>query len=707
MRWIRVSIYVLPLVLAVVAIHFLGTLGDQELAQPDSITFAISTEPVGVDPLTAQDPVSEEIESLLFDSLLGRGPGMELEGHLAESWSHDAVTRLYFGTEQRRERGWGELDATRDEWDSWGLREADLNGDELNLSFRDSRAQGMRQVLAVIPQETLAPITSWRLRALHSARQTVEHFRDTAREGWQIRRIWSHGSELAEFESAGHSPNFERELRLYVDSNPQLELELEKLGERWFLVEPRLTVHLRSGVRWHDGRAFSVADVLHSIELARSSTLQPLVVSGLLPIQAFEARGPLTFRVKYRDLFSPQLEVWERLRILPAHAWHAYSPRIPELPLVGTGPFCIRQWKSGAAIVLERNPDYFRGLPSNGRIVYEPVLENRLRRALFQIGVIDSYEADPGTYRHLVAQGAFQLARSAPTLQTLVAWNLDVEVLRDLRVRQALAWAIDADRLIDGLLGGNAQWSDQIFHPDSGVGATGIEGVIGYNRALADAMLDEAGWDERRFGGRYRGEKALSFQLTYASGDDFQRALARELQRQWAAINVQVKLRPVSFGALTSIQSGNLDHEAVLLTQPLSYFRDHYGRWHSSQTGRGQGNFARLRDQEVDRTLEAIRQTFDPEEQGALMGRLQQQIYAQQPGLFLFLRDSARVFQHGRLRVVDGSRRGGPVERKVGENRVSLTHDLAWWVKAEPGIDGIAKVAQDGGKAGGAREGRR
>lgn len=683
MRWIRVSLYVLPLVLVLAAVRFLGTLGNQELAQPDSITFAISTEPIGVDPLTDQDAVSEEIESLLFDSLLGRGPGLELEGHLAESWSEDSVTRLYFASDRRRDQGWESLSATRDQWKAWGLTGAELEEDELVLSFRDGRAQGLREALPVIPQETLAPITSWRLRARHSARQTVEHFRSHSREGWQIRRIWSHGDGLVEFESAGNTPNFERELRPYVNSNPQLEPELEKLGERWFLLEPRLTLHLRSGVRWHDGHAFSVADVLHSIELARSSRLQPMVVSGLLPIQSIETRGPLILRITYRDQFAPAWEIWERLRILPDHAWHAYSPQLPGIPLVGTGPFRIQQWGSGGSIVLERNEDYFRGRPRNQRIVYERVLENRLRRALFQIGVIDSYEAGPATYQNLQRQGGFQLARSAPVLQTLVAWNLDVEPLRDLRVRQALAWGIDKDRVIDSLLGGNAQWSDQIFHPASGVGSHGISEVIGFNQALADSMLDEAGWDEHRFGARYRGERSLSFRLTYAAGDDFQRSLARELQQQWGAIGVQVQLRPVSFGALTSIQSGNLDFEAVLLTAPLSYYRDHYGRWHSSQTGEGQGNFTRLRNEEVDRTLTALRETFAPPEQDALMIRLQQQIYAQQPCLFLFLRDTARVFQRDRLRVADVSRPAAP-ERAVGEDQVFLTHDLAWWVKAEP-----------------------
>lgn len=684
MRWVRVGIYVLPLVLLLVAVRFRGHLGNQELAQPDSITFAISSEPVGVDPLTDQDPVSEEIESLLFDSLLGRGPQMELEGHLAESWSGDAQCRLFFASPQRIEQGWTAFSATRDRWASWGLADAALNDDELVLTFRSDRAQAMDQVLAAIPPETRSPVVCWRLTALHSAPATLAYFRKVSREGWQVRREWSHDDGVVEFESAGMAADFEREFRLYLHSNPQLQLCLEKLKERPFLLEPRLTMHLRSGVRWHDGRAFSVADVLHSVDLARRSELQPLVTSGLMPIQSMEPRGPLILRITYRDWFAPRLEVWERLKILPAHAWHAYSPDFPELKPVGTGPFRIGEWTSGTSIVLERNEDYFRGVPRNRRIVYERVLEHRLRRALFQIGAIDSYEANPATYRNLEAQRTFELARSAPVLQTLVAWNLDTELLRDLRVRQALARAVNTGRLIDVLLGGNGQVPAQIFHPGSGAGSRAIEGLIGYDPAAAEALLDEAGWGDRRFGIRFRGDRALSLQLTYASGEDLQRSLARELQQEWRAVGVQVQLRPVPFGALTSIQAGSLDFEAVLLTAPLSHFRDHFGRWHSSQSARGKGNFTHLRDPDVDRTLETLRETIDGKAQEEFMTRLQQQIYERQPCLYLFLKDTARVFQRDRLLVVDSSRRGSSPVRSIGANQVFLTHDLAWWVKTAP-----------------------
>jgi hypothetical protein len=86
----------------------------------------------------------------------------------------------------------------------------------------------------------------------------------------------------------------------------------------------------------------------------------------------------------------------------------------------------------------------------------------------------------------------------------------------------------------------------------------------------------------------------------------------------------------------------------------------------------------------VDGIVESLRLAYSEERQAALLGELQQRIYDLQPALFLFVRDSARVFHKNRLVVVDPSRRDqGEQVRAPGENRLSLTRDLAWWVKKE------------------------
>ncbi|MEM0969437.1 MAG: ABC transporter substrate-binding protein, partial [Verrucomicrobiota bacterium] len=653
MRWLLLVAH--PVMLVAVVFVFLGLLDTQDLVEPRSITFAITREPIGVDPLTNQDPVSEEIESLLFDSLLGRNEGMEVEGQLAESWSFRSRVWVYFRSAEKADEALRALTEgrSRRQWAGWHLEKVERVGDdEALLSFSDPEAEAMDSVLEVFPEGAVAPLTRWTLATEYAAERSIRMFQNNAREGWQLRRMWSRGDGYVEFFSAGEEADFSRELFPYLQANLSLRPEVRKEERLSYLVEPTMIMNLRSGVRWHDGKPFSVVDVLHSIELARNSQQQPMVVSGLMPILEMEPRGPLSFEVIYRGQFGPKLEIWERLRILPAHAWHAFTPRIPEIPLVGTGPFTISRWETGGPIELRRNLDYFQGVPDNERIIYRRLLENRLRRSLFQIRAIDCYEADPATYKNLEAQPEFRLVRSAPVIQTYIAWNLGSEMLQDRTVREALAWAVDTDALIDDLLGGHGQWVDQLFHPWAQLDRR-VESLIGFDQGQAEILLDEAGWAERRFGGRYKKDKVFTFQLTYVASDAFQRKVARALQQQWRELDIQVQLRPVPFGAISAIQSGNMDYEAVLVSHTLPHYLDQFGRWHSSQIGPGKGNFTQLRDEETDSLLDQIRASYDAWDRRRLAADFQQRNYELQPRLHLFLRDSARVFHQGALQVKD------------------------------------------------------
>ncbi len=671
MRWLRLCFYCLPLLLIVAAQYFLASLGHKEQAAAESITFAITTEPLGIDPLTEQDPVSEEIESLLFDTLVGRDPSLKLEGRLAESWNFSSRARLFCISERFAIQAWAEVEKSRDRWPEWGIVHASRIKDEIRLELGHHNASAAPQrILELIPEDLRAPVNVWHIYAGQFPVESFHNFRKQAVEGWQARRTWSGDAEYVEVCSAGHESNFERELRLYYQSNPQLNPRIEKQPALPYLFEPAMTMFLRPGVRWHDGRPLTVEDVLHSIELARESRNHPALSSAIRSMLSLEPAGPLAFKVTYRQPFAPALEVWEQIRILPKHAWHAYSPQMPELRLTGTGPFTIRDWRPGGPIVLDRFPGYFRNPPENHHLVYKRVLENRLRRILFEIEAIDSYEAHPATYSRLEKNPDFDLVRGPATLHTYVAWNLDHEAFRNPAVRQALAQAIDPRQLIGELLAGQGKPVNQLFHPNAAFSPGPIPGTLSYNPQAARKALASAGYENR-----------LRFTLTVVAGDDYQRDVARYLQRQWRRIGVLVQLRLVSYGKMSGIRSGNTSYEAALLIDPLPHHIDQFSRWHSSEIGEGLGNFTRLREPGIDGLLEGIRTAYDPARQSELAGQLQKQLYELQPCLHLALRDTARVFHPGRAEVVDKGRAGAAQSRPIGSSLLSLTHDLAWWAE--------------------------
>jgi peptide/nickel transport system substrate-binding protein len=673
MRWLRLTIYCLPLLLIALAAYFLRSLTASGEAAAESITFAITTVPIGVDPLTQQDPISEEIESLLFDKLLGRDEKLQLEGHLAESWRYSGELRYFFVFERYAKPAFEEFLKTRDHWEGWGIvGEPELIGDEIRIKLNHRNNEVGYQILATLPPADLTEVTLWNIRTNHSSAESFETFRLGAVEGDQVRRSWAVKPTLIEAYSAGNQERFLRELELfYLKANKELEGQIELVQQQPFLFQSALTMNLRD-VQWHDGKPVSVVDVLHSIDLGLESGTQPILTNAMRSIQGIDAVGPRTFRIRYRAEIVPALEVWEYLPILPAHAWHNFTPDRPELPpLVGTGPFMIRDWRPEEPIVLHRNENYFRGRPTNQRLVYQRVLENRLRRLLFQTHTIDSYEAKPTTYSYLQSHQEFSLVKSPMVHHTFVALNLNHPAFRDRKVRLALAHAIDVNELIGDLLGGSGKHVDRLIHPSAGFAQGPLE-PIKRDLSLARKLLAEAGWKDR-----------LEFSLTLAGQDEFQQLLGRRLLEAWSEIGADVQLRFASYGEISGIRSSNTSFDAALMTGELGHKLDQFANWHSTEIGPGLGNYTKLEDARVDELLEEIRTTKDEEQAQGLAGQLHSRIYELQPQVHLFLAETARVFHTGHAFVQDGTKDSGD-RREIGENRVSLTHDLAWWVKLPP-----------------------
>ncbi|MEM7013113.1 MAG: ABC transporter substrate-binding protein, partial [Verrucomicrobiota bacterium] len=674
MRWLRIATYCLPLLLIALATSYLRSLTASGEAAAESITFAITTTPIGVDPLTIQDPISEEIESLLFDRLLGRNANLDLEGHLAESWSYASEMSFFFDFPRYAKPAWEAFqNETKNQWESWGITHAELIEDEIRLQLNHRNSEVGYQILSTLPSADLTEVSVWKITTKHSAHALFQTFRETAVEGRQVRRTWSGEPGVVEVFSAGNHDRFEREMNLYYENaNREQEGTIELVQQQPFLFQTSMTMNLRD-VQWHDGKPVTVADVLHSIELGVASGNQPTLTCALRSIQGIDTLGPRSFRVRYREEIWPVLEVWEQLPILPAHAWHNYTPDRPELPpLVGTGPFRIRDWRPEEPIVLERNETYFRGRPDNRRFVYQRVLENRLRRLLFQTHTIDSYEAKPTTYSYLQSHADFSLVKSPMVHHTFVSLNLDHPAFRDARVRRALAHSVNVDALIFDLLGGSGKRVDRVVHPAAGFAQDKLE-PMQYDLAVAQQLLKDAGWDGK-----------LEFSLTLAAQDDFQQILARRLLEDWRRLGADVQLRFATYGQVSGIRSSNTQFDAALLTGKLGYELDQFARWHSTEIGTGLGNYTRLRDEQVDELLTQIRTTKDEAEARAIAGQLQSRIYDLQPNIHLFLAETARVFHRGHAFVRDKTNRGGSVKREIGENQVSLTHDLAWWVKLPP-----------------------
>jgi peptide/nickel transport system substrate-binding protein len=212
--------------------------------------------------------------------------------------------------------------------------------------------------------------------------------------------------------------------------------ELEPwLAERWeSSADGRThTLHLRPGVTWSDGTAFTSADVLFTVQAVYDTKAQSLLASTLMvggqPIQA-TAPDAQTVVLTFGAPSGPGLRLLDNLPILPKHKLEAalksgsfasaWNTTTLASDIVGTGPFVLREYQPGQRLILDRNPHYWRRAPDEGalpyldRIVLEIVPEQNAELLRLQAGDLDltSSELRPEDYvpvREAEEQGRLRL----------------------------------------------------------------------------------------------------------------------------------------------------------------------------------------------------------------------------------------------------------------------------------------------------------
>ncbi len=286
-----------------------------------------------------------------------------------------------------------------------------------------------------------------------------------------------------------------------------------ELADRWAWQDggTSLVFTLRKGVRWHDGRPFTSADVKYTFDLVRGAP-EATAQLRLNPrkgwyaqVQAIEAADPytVTFRLK-----RPQPSF---LMLLASGYSPVYPAHIPAAELrtrcVGTGPFKLKEYRPGEFIEMVRNPDYFvRDRPYLDGIRFIIIKERGTRIAALQAGRLDVTMPQEGT-----KIAAEQLKRAVPKMvifetSTNINDNILVNFKRppftDSRVRRAVSLAIDRRSYVQAVRQGGAVVGASMLPRPWGVWGLSPEDLAGLpgsgdpvtQKAEARQLLAEAGF---------------------------------------------------------------------------------------------------------------------------------------------------------------------------------------------------------------------
>jgi peptide/nickel transport system substrate-binding protein len=245
-------------------------------------------------------------------------------------------------------------------------------------------------------------------------------------------------------------------VELDKDLKPQPDL-----ASRWSVTDggTTYTFELAPNVKWHDGTPFTSADVKFTFDevLLKHHARTKAGIGAVIASIEVPAPDRVVFRLKRPYGALLQLLNVTEAAILPAHLYKGSDPLTNPANLkgIGTGPFKLESYRTDQQTVMVRNPDYFkRGLPLLDRLVFRVVPDSSAQAVALLAGEADYLApVNAADVERLRGRNDLKLAQTAfgtgggNCIDTL-SFNLDKKPLADLRVRQAIALAIDREQIL-------------------------------------------------------------------------------------------------------------------------------------------------------------------------------------------------------------------------------------------------------------------
>lgn len=320
-----------------------------------------------------------------------------------------------------------------------------------------------------------------------------------------------------------------------------------------------ITFKLRRGVKFHDGKPLTSADIQFSLmQVIRE--YHPRGPGNLGPLMAIETPDPYTAVFKLRHPYPPMMRGLSSMEapIVPKHLYEGtdFRNNPNNNKPVGSGPFRFKEWQRGSFITLEKNPDYWRpNRPYLERLVFRFIPDAATRAA-----ALESAEAHVATFgsvspvemRRLEKLPSIEIALGgyeALSPVMLFEINNKKKPFDDKRVRQAIAYAIDRDFIVKNVWYGFGKPAvgpiSSVFRP----GGLFTDDVRRYDVAdrvaLANKLLDDAGLK--------KDAKGVRFEMTHdvaPFGEDWRR-MGEYVRQALDQVGIKVTLRNRDFATMT------------------------------------------------------------------------------------------------------------------------------------------------------------
>jgi peptide/nickel transport system substrate-binding protein len=426
---------------------------------------------------------------------------------------------------------------------------------------------------------------------------------------------------------------FDSLVELDEHRNPQADL-----AEKWETPDALTYVfHLRSGVKFHDGRALTSADVKYTFDSILNNNVTSPKRGRFRLVKSVDAPDAATVIFHLSEPNSGFL--WEICRpaigIVPAGSGNDFA----EHP-IGTGAFRFVSAQQDDNVVLEPNEAYFRTPPKIVRVRFRVVPEAIVRALELRKGTgdLELTSLTPDMIPVMQAQRGIEVTEQPGSNYDYIVFNFADPLLAKREVRQALALATNRQEIMRYLLRGLAREANGPLPPNSWAYEPAIA-QFGYDPREAERLLDVAGFP------RFSQQGNMRFKITMKiSTEEPTRLLGAALKEQWHKVGVDLELRPMELATLFSDLTlgsfqlstlrwlgGNSDPEFFDLT------------FSSKKIPPAGANRGRYQNAVLDTLMDKARIETDREKRRKLYSEIQKDVAADLPYVSLWYRDNICV----------------------------------------------------------------
>lgn len=374
------------------------------------------------------------------------------------------------------------------------------------------------------------------------------------------------------------------------------------------------TFHLQDDVKWHDGEYFSAEDVKFTLEAIKDPANESAIASNYEDIQNIEIIDPLTLEITLQQTNAAFLNYLTN-PIVPKHLLEGEDLQLSnyfKFP-IGTGPYKLKEWDEGQSIQLEKNENYFKGLPNIDTVIFKITPDDNVKALQLKAGEIDLA---------LIPPSLAEPMRSVPNmtihqLQTAdyrgIMYNFNHPFWQKHReLIKALNYAFDRQAMVDSVLLGQGDIAKgplqkNIYHDDS------VE-AFNYNPKKAEQLIEQDGWTKGSDGYYEKNGERLSFELTVSENQQERLDLATIAAQQLKEIGVECIINVTA--------NVDWDNQAAYLIGWGSPFDADDHTYKVFGTNKG-SNYNYYSNEAVDQYLTAARQTTDEEKRAEMYSKFQ------------------------------------------------------------------------------------